>query len=82
MKEIKIVKHVNSTTQQQQQSLYIFIGLFNFLLSLGGNNRYVCHGLSRNLLLDFVKMCPFKRLLIDHSLISPEQKWYQLKAHL
>ena len=72
MKEMKVVKHVNSTTQQLTTITLYFHRAFS--LTLGGNNRYVCHGLSRNLLLDFAKMCQFKRLFIDHNLISPEQK--------
>ena len=53
-----------------------------FSLNLGGNDRSAWLGLSLNLSLDFAKKCKFKRSLIDHSLISPEQKSYQLKAHL
>ena len=72
MKGMKVVKHVNNTTQQQEQPLY-FHRAFSF---------FHCHGLSRNLLLDFTNLCQFKRFLIDYNLISPEQKSYQLKAHL
>ena len=78
---MKIVQHVNSTTQQQQQEQLLCFSRA-FPLSLGKNNRSVCHGLSRNLLLDFANMGQFKCFLTDHSLIPPEQKSYQLKAHL
>ena len=74
---MKIVQHVNSTTQQKQ--LLYFPPAFS--LSLGGNNRSVCHGLSRNLSLRFANMGQFQCFLTDHSLIPPEQKSYQLKAH-
>ena len=37
--EMKIVQHVNSTTQQQQEQLLCFPRAFS--LSLGGNNRSV-----------------------------------------
>ena len=78
---MKIVKHVNSTTQQlQPEQLLYFHRAFS--LSLGGNNLSVCHGLSRNLSLDFANMCQFKRFLTDYSLISPEQKSHLLKVHL
>ena len=79
--EMKIVQHVNSTTQQQQEQLLCFPRAFS--LSLGGNNRSVCHGLSRNLSLDFANMAQFNKcFLTDYSLIAPEQKSDQLKAHL
>ena len=81
IKGMKIVKHVNSTTQQlQPEQLLYFHRAFS--LSLGGNNLSVCHGLSRNLSLDFANMCQFKRFLTDYSLISPEQKLHLLKVHL
>ena len=51
---MKIVKRVNSKTQQQQEQLLYFHGAF--LLSLDRNNRCVCHGMSHNLSLDFAKM--------------------------
>ena len=81
---MKIVQHVNSTTQQQQQQQQEQLLCFSraFPLSLGENNRSVCHGLSRNLSLHFANMGQFKCFLTDYSLIPPEQKSYQLKAHL
>ena len=77
---MKIAQHVNSTTQQQQQEQLLYFARA-FLLSLGGNNRSVCHGLSRNLSRHFENMGQFKCFLTDHSLIPPHQKSYQLKAH-
>ena len=82
---MKIVQHVNSMTQQQQQQQQQEQLLYfprPFSLSLGGNNRSVCHGLSRNLSLHYANMGQFKCFLTDHSLIPPEQKSNQLKAHL
>ena len=80
---MKLVKHVNSTTQQQQQQKEQLLYFYRaFWLSVGGNNRPVCHGLSRNLSLDFANMGQFKCFLTDHSLIQQEQKSYQFKAHL
>lgn len=46
----------------------------------GDHFMSVCYGRSRNLF-DFENMCNFKHSLIGHSLISPEQKSYLLKAH-
>ena len=73
IKGMKIVKHVNSTTQQlpPEQLLYFHRP---FSLSLGESNLSVSDGLSGNLSLDLANMCQFKRFLADHSLISPEKK--------
>ena len=77
---MKIVQHVNSMTQQKQQERLLYFPRA-FLVSLGGNNRSVCHGLSCNLSRHSVNMGQVKCFLTDHSLIPPDQKSYQLKAH-
>ena len=65
---------INNQTPQQRDDI--------FPLSLGSYDRAVCHARSRNHLSVFTKNCNFECSLIQHNLISPEQKLHQLRVHL
>ena len=66
---------INNQTPQEREDTIEFG-------ALGCNDRAVCHARSRNRLSDFTKNCNFECSLIQHNLISPEQKLHQLRVHL